>query len=190
MTKRPAVEPIESVVAEAPSVAAPAKKAAAASVELRDDEIIQLSIRPSPWCILIYSFKLLVGMTLMAAGVVIYAQGQPSYGLSVGLLLIVLVAFIGVVVATLHWASRLYVLTNRRVMRFRGVFSVDVHECGLRQIGDVRTALPWYRSVLHLGSIHMPPVGADRAEMVWEHVSRPEEVHEILARAIGRANSR
>ena len=67
MSEPPAADPFETVVAESPTVAAPTKKAAASLELLDDDEIIQLSIRPSPWCIPLYSFKLVLAMVLNIA---------------------------------------------------------------------------------------------------------------------------
>lgn len=189
MSKRPSLDPIESVVAEAPSVAAPAKKVAASLQMLDGDEIIQLSIRPSPWCIPLYSFKLLLAMLLLAAAVAIAAQGQPWLPVSIALTVIVLVAFSGVVAATLQWASQLYVLTNRRVLRFQGVFSVSAAECALAKISEARLRSAWYQPMLRLGSIHMTPTSRDKPDMIWAHVARPAEVHEILVRAIRKAKA-
>lgn len=188
MSKTSSLEPLESAVAEASSVAAPAKKmTAAASLELREDEIVQLSIRPSLWFIPLYSLKLVLAMALLAAFVAVYAQGRASLAVTVTLLVIVLAVLSIVLAATLQWASRLYVLTNRRVMQFRGVFSVEVAECGLKQIAQTRLQLAWFQPLLRLGSIQMTPKNQDKPAIVWEHVARPDEVHEILERAIRKA---
>jgi hypothetical protein len=187
MTRRPAIDPVKSTVAEAPAATAAEQKAAAA-VALRDDEIIQLSIRPSPWSILVNSCKLIIAMMLLAAALVIYSQGQPALGASIALLGTLLVAFSGVLIATLQWATHLYVLTNRRVMRFGGIFSVSVVELGLTQVGDAQVRPAWYRPWLHMASIGIVPRGDGQGEMLWEHVARPDEVQEILIRAIRRAN--
>jgi len=189
MTHRPALQPAESTVAEAPAVAATAKKAAA-RVTLQDDEIIQLSIRPSLWCIPLYSFKLLLALVLLAVAVVITTQGQPTRTASLALGVIGLAAFSAVLVATLHWASQIYVLTNRRVMRFHGVFSVGVVECGLRQIDEVHLERTWYHPLLRLGSLHMTPGTPELASVNWEHVARPAELHEIVTRAVAKARLR
>jgi hypothetical protein len=179
------------VVTEAPTVATPAKKAAAASLEiLGGDEIIQLSIRPSPWAIALYALKPALGFVLLAGVVVIAVQGRPTFGASILLLACCLAAFGGIVAATLQWASRLYVLTNRRVMRFQGIFSVDVIEYGLAQIGETHVDRSWLEAPLRMGTIRMQPTTPEKAVIAWEHVARPDEIREILDRAIGKAKSR
>ncbi len=189
MTGQPPADPIETTVAEAPPVAAPAKKAAASLKLLDGNEIVQLSIRASPWCILLYSLKALLALALIAAAVAITSQGQPSGAAAIALLVILLVAFSAVVAATLQWASRLYVLTNRRALRFRGVFNVEAAECALSQIRDARVQTSWFQPMLRLGSIHMTPTDSAGAEITWEHVARPGEVYEILAQAIQKAKT-
>lgn len=189
MTWQPFTDPIRTALAEAPPVAVPAKKAAPSLKLLDENEIIQLSIRPSPWCIPLYALKLVLAMALMAAAVAITTQGQPSRAASIALIVILLVAFSGVVAATLQWASRLYVLTNRRVLRFRGVFSVDAAECTLTRIRDVQMQTPWFQPMLRLGSIHMTPTDGAGPEITWEHIARPAEVYDILARAIHKART-
>lgn len=190
MTQRPALDSIESVVAESPSVTASGKKAVAASLELHGDEIIQLSIRPSPWCIAVYAFKLVVGALLLGGAIVAAARGRAPLGVSVALLVLLLTMFSGIVAATLQWASQLYVLTNRRVICFRGVFSVDARECALTRISGLDLQRTWYHGPLHLGTLELRPVKAGQAAIRWEHVPRPEEVYDILAQAIRKAQMR
>lgn len=188
MTVRAPSGPIPAVAADAPPVAAPAQAAAKLPV-LGEDEIIQLSIRPSPWCILLHSFKPLVALVLLCVAVTVASQGVPTLLASVALLLIVAAAFAAVVGATLHWASRLYVLTNRRVMQFHGIFSVYVTACGLTHIGRVLVRTSWYQPLLGIGTIHMVSTSAEQPDPVWEHVARPAEIHEILVRAIHKAGN-
>ena len=96
MSPRPPAGPIKSTVAEAPTVATPAKKMAAGLELLDGDEIIQLSIRPSLWCIPLYAFKLLLAMALLAAAVGFAARGRPSLVASIALVLILLVTLSGI----------------------------------------------------------------------------------------------
>jgi hypothetical protein len=180
-------DPVEAVAAESPPVAVSAPAVAASLQILGGDEIIQLSIRPSPWSIAIHSFKLLLATVLGAAAVGIAGQRWPYPTASVLLAVIVLVGFSGVVAASFQWASRLYLLTNRRILCFHGVFNVHVGECGLSQIGEARLQCAWYEPWLRLGSIHMQPADSARPVIVWEHVAHPAQVHEILVRAIQKA---
>lgn len=189
MTKRPGIDPSESVVAEAPSGAVTVKKPAAGIQLLGGDEIIQLSLRPSPWCIALYSVKPLLALVLLAAAVLIVIQGQSPVALSIALVVIVLAGFCAVVMATLQWASRIYVLTNRRVLQFSGVFTMQVAERALKGLSNVQLELSWYQPMLRLGSIRLNAVSDAESAMMWEHVARPSEVHDVLARAIQKAKT-
>ncbi|MFH1746050.1 MAG: PH domain-containing protein [Planctomycetota bacterium] len=189
MTIQAPADPFTTAVAEVPSVSSATKKAAA-SLELLDGgEVIQLSIKPSPWCILLYSHKLLITMVLMTTALMWATRGQPSLFTSITLLTIIIFALFVVGAATLQWASQLYVLTNRRVLSFQGMFSVDVLQQPLTNIHAAQLHTTWFQPPLRLASIHMKPLSATDPNIVWEHISRPHEVHEILTRAIKKARS-
>ena len=53
----------------------------------------------------------------------------------------------------MQWASRVYVLTNRRIMRIRGVFSADLFECALVKIIGSKVVAGPHERVLRLGTI-------------------------------------
>ena len=78
-------------------------------------------------------------------------------------------------------------LTNRRVMRFKGVLMVDVQERRLAKISAVELRAPWYSRVLRLGSIRMSAVNSEVTPLDWDDVGRPHEIHEILERAVRKA---
>jgi len=187
MSDRTKADRHEAAVAEAPPTVAVTKPAA--KLKLGGDEIIQLSIRPSPWFIVLQSYRLALAMAALGAAIVIAARGAATYALIAALTLVFLIAFGGVVVATLQWASRIYVLTNRRVMRFHGVVNVDVVERPLERIREARLELSWHSQMLRIGSIRLIPVEEGDERLLWEHVAKPAEIHTILARAIQRSHS-
>ena len=43
----------------------------------------------------------------------------------------------------LAWKSRMYVITNRRIIQMSGVFNKDVLDSAIRQITDLRTHQSW-----------------------------------------------
>lgn len=188
------VDPVPSAVTEAPAHiapagVAPAEHAVAHLQILGGDEIIELLIRPSPCCIALYAFKPVLALGLLAAAAIIAAQGQPSLPTAVGLVLIVLAGITSVIVATLLWASQLYVLTNRRVLAFHGVFTVAVKQRALKEIAEARLHARWYQPPLRLGSIHLLPTAADQPVLAWDNIARPADIHGIVARAIQKAKS-
>jgi hypothetical protein len=104
--------------------------------------------------------------------------------------LAVLAAVMRLVVASLQWASRVYVLTNRRVMRFSGVANVEVLDCGLKDVSRANMELGGVQRMLRLGTIHMTPSRESRPTIVWDHVARAADVYAKVVRAIKKAQSR
>jgi len=150
-------------------------------------EAIILAIKPSLWFIPIRSAWFLLGTAVLGYGAWLAAVRtiwvDPS--LVVQIAAIVCAARLGV--ALLEWVSRLYVLTNRRLMRIRGIFNVNVFECALAKVQHTYLHLAWYERLLGLGSIALATAGTADIEVSWDHVARPAAVHEEIRRAISRA---
>lgn len=164
-----------------------AKAEALAKLNISGDEIIEMSIKPSLWYIPVVSFRVVTGVVLLAAaalGLDHDLAQRPLIGYLAGLLVLSRLAF-----AALQWASRVYVLTNRRVIRFSGVLSVTVLECPLRSVSDARLFATWYQALLRLGSVVIERHTAAPVRINWAHIAQPRVVHEKLLRAIQRAQS-
>lgn len=150
-------------------------------------EIVLLAIKPSLWFVLFASIRWLIGVAIVIA----LAPAIPSMWPGLGTALIVRAAmFIGaarVGFAVLDWVSRLYVLTNRRVMRLRGIFNVNLFECSLLRIQNTYLTLAWYERLFGLGSIGFATAGTGGVEAVWRHLAQPMAVHEQVRAAISRA---
>jgi uncharacterized membrane protein YdbT with pleckstrin-like domain len=163
-------------------------EAPAARIELLErDEIVEFSIKPSPWFIAIVSGPLVVLVGVLAAAVAFATRDSGTQYAAYAVPLAVLVAVLRVVMASLQWASRVYILTNRRVMRLSGILNPDVAGCPLRRIAKVDLHVDTAQRVLRLGSISMASTGPPSETIVWEHVARPTHIHERLVRAIRRA---
>lgn len=191
MTRLMRTDRFEAVVAEAPPVAdtaVPSKKAVA-RLELSGDELILMSIRPSAWFIAFLSFKWIVGLVIMGIAIGIALRDTWSAPMWIAYQILVGVAAVRVGVALLQWASRLYVLTNRRVMRFKGVLRVSVAECPLRHICAADLYASWVQRPLDLGTLGMTPTSDHGAPVWWDHVAHAQDVHDRVVRAIRRAQS-
>ena len=95
--------------------------------------------------------------------------------------------------AVLQWVSRLYVLTNRRVMRLRGVFNVELFQCELTRVQSVVLSASLPERLARTGTILIQTAGALGSvggTAAWRIVARPLEVHQKLSDAIRRAGSR
>ena len=170
--------------------AAALETSAVASLELLDGgEVIERSFRPSPWYIAIVSARTAILLIIVAATAKFLA-GSPSYPLADLIVVVALLAALGRVgLASLQWAGRLYVLTNRRVLRFSGVFNVRIAECPLVQIGRLDLHVTSVHRLLRLGSIRMIARDGSTVSLIWNHVARPSEVHAWLNAAIHKAQS-
>lgn len=183
----------ESVVNETAPVVHPrpvATPKAAAKLELDGNEIIQFSIKPSLWFIPLVSFKWVLAMGLLAAALSVAIRGGWTSQASIGFQVLAGVAALRVGLATVQWASRLYVLTNRRVMRFMGILNVRVVECPLAKISAADLHSAWYERPLRLGSIRMVSALDDAAVIAWEQLAHPADIHDRLLRSIRKAQSK
>ena len=89
----------------------------------------------------------------------------------------------------MQWASKLYVLTNRRVMRFRGVLKPEMAQCPLSKVSKVDLQVDWPQRALGLGSIDFVSDKANAEIVQWEHLAQVTTVHDRLLRAIRKAQS-
>jgi membrane protein YdbS with pleckstrin-like domain len=170
------------------SPAATMDEAPAARIELLErDEIVEFSIKPSPWFIAIVSAPVVVLVGVLATAVAFATRDGGAQYAAYAVSLAVLVVVLRVVLASLQWASQVYILTNRRVMRLSGILNVDIADCQLKRIGKVDLQVDTAQRVLRLGSISMASAGPPSETIVWEHVARPRHIHERLVRAIRRA---
>ncbi len=155
---------------------------------LGGDEVVHFAIKPSPWFVVLVSLRWLgLGILLILAASTDVVSPQYRW-LFYQSGLVVAGARLGW--AMLEWVSRLYVLTNRRVMRIRGVFNVDLFECTLERIQNTVTSLPLTERVLRVGTISFHTAGGSGGAASWRIISRPLEIHEQVREAISRAQHR
>lgn len=180
---------MESAVAEAPPVKAPSVAAtqAVAKLALGGDEIILFTLKPSAWLIVLESAKWLAALAVIGVALGIALQDVSTPTALLAFQTLAAIAALRVGVAMLQWASKLYVLSNRRVIRFRGVLQVDVAECALTKIRRAALREAWYQRWLRLGTVDMVPLDNEAPVVSWPHVSNPSEVLERVQRAIERA---
>ena len=155
---------------------------------LHEGEIVILAIKPSLWYVLLTSWPAVVLAAAIGAG------GYLAHvGLSVNiypeiiLLLCAAMALTQLLIASCQWVGRLYILTNLRVLRVRGVFKPDVFHCPLRHIQEAAVLAGRTERLLSVGTLYFrtePPV-AD--EPGWLFVNQPNQVLEIVQEAIRRA---
>ncbi|MFH1418620.1 MAG: PH domain-containing protein [Planctomycetota bacterium] len=154
-------------------------------------EVVHFAIKPSPWFVVLVSLRwLLVAIVLGLAALQDFFPQQyrgNMYQLAAG------VAGVRLAWAILEWVSRLYVLTNKRVMRIRGVFNVELFECALDRLQNTYGTFSLPERLTRVGTISVQTAaagGGPGGTASWRIVSRPLEVHEQLRDAIRRARNR
>jgi len=157
---------------------------------LDDGEQVILAIKPSMWFIAFASARLVGLIVLIIAGMrffhieIGYSIQQRIYQFAIAIIILQLI------IAFLQWMSRLYVLTDRRVMRIRGVFNVDIFEAPLHKIQNTFLTLAIHERLFGLGSIFFTTAGTGGIEAAWQNINRPLEVHEIVRDAIRKSHQR
>jgi hypothetical protein len=177
---------------EGGAAAAPAAPAATNPVTalmagqvLRDGELILLLLRPSKWFILLTGLRFIAIVLLLMALVVIFEEklhGRRQY-LEAGLLLIVGRLTWGV----LQWMGRLYILTDLRIIRLSGVFSVDVFDCPLRKVARTLLEISFQERLCRIGTIAIIPQDEELPIAHWQMIAHPRKVHEQIVATISKA---
>jgi hypothetical protein len=184
-----AVESANSEAAAAgPAVAEPMSPIAAlwSGQILRDGEVVLLMQRPSRWFILLSGLKFHAVCVILMIVAAIYDERLGNNARQ--LIELGVFAMAGRLMwAVLQWMSRLYILTDLRILRISGVFSTNVFECALRQVARTFLEVTVQEKLCRIGSILIVPQDEDTPIGTWQMVSRPRRVHEKVAAAINRA---
>jgi hypothetical protein len=175
--------------ATAPTVIpAPSSLAALlASHILRDGELIILILRPSLWFIFLQSLPAAI-VVLLVALISALANGHMEHRDHVYFEVAALLIGGRVMWAILQWMGRLYILTDLRIMRLSGVFTVDIFDCPLRKVARTRLTATTAEKLLAVGSIEIEPKIELMHSGVWQTIANPRKVHEKVAATIARAN--
>ena len=158
---------------------------------INEGEQIILAIKPSLWFIVFHSVPLIIILGLFLIGLRTFfpADVFDSWSRTIHQI-VALAILVQLVVSTLQWISRLYVLTDRRILRIRGIINIEIFECPLIKIQNTYLTLAWYERLLSLGSIFFATAGTAGVEASWMNINQPLEVHELIRSAIRDAHAR
>ena len=153
---------------------------------LRDGEVVLMILKPSLW------FIVFASMRFGAAGLIIVIAAQlgwiQSSRATTSLIYAATFLVAGRVMwAVLQWMARLYVLTDMRIVRLSGVFNVEIYDCALRKVGQVRLTRTFREKLWRLGSIEIVPSDDSCPASSWQTVKRPVEVHAKVQATVDRA---
>jgi len=170
-----------------PAVMLPSLAMLLAGHILRDGEVVLLILKPSRWSIVLSSLPF---AAFVAIGAIAGILCQEPRNLIIEAVALALAARI--MWATLLWMSRLYIMTDYRILRLSGVFNVDVFDCPLRKVRQTRLVYSVRERLWFLGSIEIQPADSSSDPLppgIWQSVRRPTEVHDRIRAAITRAKS-
>jgi hypothetical protein len=153
---------------------------------LRDGEVVLLILKPSVWFILFSVMRFTAAVLIVVIAANLWLPDRHKFGhhyIYAGAFAIAA----RLMWAVLVWIGRLYILTDLRVLRLSGVFTVEIFDCPLRRVGQTRVTYSFRERLWRLGSIEVTPGDESRPPFVWQTVRRPVEVHEQVVAAIRQA---
>ena len=155
---------------------------------LADGEGVILAVKPSGWFVLLTSLPVMLVAAILTAAA--YAAGDvfpPAIPRPMIGALCLAAASFRVMAACFQWLGRLYVLTDRRVMRVQGIRRVDVASCPLKKVRRTALSASTGERMLGLGCLDFQRDDGDASDLAWTHLARPAEIEEIVNQAIRRA---
>lgn len=171
--------------------AAPAAEETASAVlplrVLDEGEVVVLQLRPHPLFIVVQPLGALTALVVFTA--VAYwlislspsaVGGAPIVGLG-GLLILMRLGW-----SYLEWINRIYVLTDRRIIRRKGVLRVSLFQAPLRRIQHLTLYFSIRERLFQMGTIGVSTAGTGIPEAYWIMVARPVEVHRIIQETIDK----
>ena len=147
---------------------------------LEPGEIIVATFRPSLLWIALRSARGVL-LALAAAALGAAASGWAGLGWETPIAQLgIAVAAARTAAAGAEWASRVYVLTDRRVLRRRGVLAPTVYSANLNALRRVELEQDRIDRLLRTGTVTFSTRTEGRWEAAWVMVPRAREVHELV----------
>lgn len=154
---------------------------------LREGEVVILAIKPSGWSVVLACLPVLAVAVLVAAGSHLAGDLWSLPAARRALLLVCLGAVcLRGIQTSFQWLGTLYVLTNLRAMRIRGVLRGDVLDCPLKDVRKAALTATRTERMLALGSLSFDTSEDRTGEVCWININRPVEVQQIVNDAVQR----
>jgi uncharacterized membrane protein YdbT with pleckstrin-like domain len=165
----------------------PATRAAVSARLLDEGEIVIFAIKPSAWYVVLASWPVVFVAFLIAA---LAQTGDLASSLPqrTVFILCVAAACLRVMIAAAQWISRLYILTNLRVMRVRGIFQAEVSDCPLRRIEATRVDSTFGQRILRVANLEFITAADKPCDVDWLTISRVDEIKQLVDQAIAKVH--
>lgn len=151
-----------------------------AAALLEPGEIIVGLWRPSLWFVPLRCARMVVVLALVT---VLAATGAETAELAWSGAIVQLGALgiAGTITATaLDWGSRAYVLTDRRVLRRRGVLVPSLYSCSLQRLKRIEVGGSIWQRLSGVGTLTFSARAEGPADAAWVMVARAAEVHALV----------
>ncbi len=125
---------------------------------------------PSAWN---YTFSWLLGAILIGLGFVLMFYIEYTYTLS-------LVGGIVMIHAALHWQTRVFTITNHRVVAKVGIISRSVQEITIHDIKSVGMTQNMLQRILNLGAIQVGSAGTAGIEVEFSGIAEPVKIRDKI----------
>jgi hypothetical protein len=154
---------------------------------LQPGEIVILFLKPSPWYILLAPLGSLAATTILVLLAIVISD-RFNLRISQRDLVLLGIGLVGVRLfwQFLEWLSRIYVLTDRRIIRVKGVLRVQVFETPLKQVQHTYALFSIRERLFGLGTMAFTTAGTAFIEATWEMVARPLQVHKQIVQTLNR----
>jgi len=170
----------------APTEAVVADDVAVEQMLLQDGEIVVLSLRPSPWYVLLVSAPVVVLAGLVAAVAALVQAAGMGWGDRSVYLVCAVVAGLRVVVACVQCVGLRYVLTSRRILRLRTLLSTSAIQFPLELVEQANVAAGVGERLLRVGDMVFVDREGRPFSEGWRCVSQPAEVGDLINETIRR----
>lgn len=150
-------------------------------------ETVILAIRPSFWFVILKPLERVIAVLVLAAvGYLIGDMGwmkiNPTLAMAAGLF----AGSVLVLYAAADWLTRMYLLTDRRVMRVSGIVRQVTFDAPLCNIQNVVLYRSTRERVFGLGTVAFTTAGATIGEFSWFMIGRPVETVRIVRDTLQR----
>lgn len=191
MATPPAAHPTPPVCSVGEAIGAPIEHADAMLPAdlIHDDEIIILLLRPSPLFIVLGAAGSLIAIAILTLTLA-WLSRLPipwiTFADRDAFIFGAVLTMIRLTWQTMDWWSRIYVLTDRRLIRKMGVVRIAVFETPLRRIQHTSVFRRFRERLFGLGTLGFATAGSDTYEAFWVMIEKPYVVHKIVLQAIQR----
>ncbi len=153
---------------------------------MQHGEMVQMLLKPSRWFIVLDSLGF-IGLSVVATLGLRMINVRPFDTTVATIQFLILLSAGRLMWSVLQWMGRYYILTDLRVIRVAGVFTVDVQSYPLRRVEAVKLYRPTGERLLNKGTLDI--IGSEGAPIGWQTISRPKRIMERVQIAVTRARS-